>query len=170
MATWIPAENRIGLQAVTENSTTQKHDLGTIARFIDTTSSGQGMGEFIYLLGVAGTFVGALVEYNATTYQTAFSSSTANEVNPVAVAMSANVASEYGWYQISGLAVIKKTGVIVLPQVALFQSATTGRVMSTVASGKQILGARSANLASVVSATSTVTALINRPFKQGQVI
>lgn len=170
MATWIPVDNRIGLQALTETSTTQNLPLGTITKWQDTDTSGQGMGEFIYLLGVANTVVGSLVEYSTTTYQTALSANTANKVTPVAVAMSANVASQYGWYQIEGMAIIKKTAVTVEPSVALFQSGTTGRVMDTVASGKQILGMRSANLATVTSTTSTITAVINRPSKQGQVI
>jgi hypothetical protein len=139
--------------------------LGTIMRAKDAT---YGEGEFILLLGVASTVVGSLVSYNATTYQTALAANTANLAGPVAVAMSANVAAQYGWYQIGGLAVIKKTAVIVLPQVAVYQSATTGRIMSTAATGKQILGARSANLTTVTSATSTVVISINRPHKQGQ--
>ena len=170
MATWVPVTPRIGLQALTETSTTQNLPLGTIAMWQDTDTSGQGVGEFIYLLGVVGTVVGHMVTYNTTTFQTAVSTNTANAVNPIAVAMSANVASQYGWYQISGYTIVKKTAVIVLPGVALFQSGTTGRVMSTVASGKQLLGMRSANLATVASATSTVAAMLDRPGKQGQVI
>jgi hypothetical protein len=141
--------------------------LGQVARAVDPT---YGAGEFILLVGVASTVVGSLVSYNATTYQTTLSANTANLVGPVAVAMSACTAGLFGWYQIEGLAVVKKTAVAVAPQVAMFQSATAGRIMATVASGKQILGARSANLASVTSTTSTVIVMINRPSKQGQVI
>jgi hypothetical protein len=159
-------DGRIGTQAIADTSTTQQHPLGTIVRAVDGT---YGEGEFIYLLGVASTVVGSLVEYNTTTWQTALSANTAAKVGPVAVAMSANVASQYGWYQVSGLAVVKKTAVAVAPGVAVYQSATTGRVMPTSASGKQILGARTANLASVTSTTSTVVVAINRPSKQGQI-
>ena len=170
MATWVPVTNRLGIQAITETSTTQQMPLGTVITAEDKDTSGQGMGEFIYLLGVAGTVVGHMVTYNATTFQTAVSTNTANAVNPIAIAMSDNVAAQYGWYQIGGYAIVKKAAVIVLAQVALYQSSTTGRVTSTAASGKQILGMRSANLASVVSATSTVAVMIDRPGKQGQVI
>lgn len=141
--------------------------LGQVARAFDPT---YGEGEFILLVGVASTVVGSLVSYNATTYQTALSANTANLAGPVAVAMSACTAGLFGWYQIGGLAVIKKTAVAVSPQVAVYQSATTGRVMATAASGKQILGARAANLASVTSTTSTVIVSINRPHKQGAVV
>lgn len=140
--------------------------LGQVARAFDPT---YGEGEFILLVGVASTVVGSLVSYNATTYQTALSANTANLAGPVAVAMSACTAGLFGWYQIGGLAVIKKTAVAVSPQVAVYQSATTGRIMATAASGKQILGARAANLASVTSTTSTVIVSINRPHKQGAV-
>ena len=140
--------------------------LGMVCRAFDPT---YGEGEFILLLGVASTVVGSLVTYNATTYQTALSPNTANLAQPVAVAMSANTAGLFGWYQIGGLAVIKKTAVAVNAQVAIYQSATTGRVMATAASGKQILGARSANLATVASATSTVVVSIDRPHMQGAV-
>ena len=129
-----------------------------------------GEGEFILLLGVASTEVGSLVSYNASTYQTALAANTANLAGPVAVAMSANGAGSFGWYQIGGLAVMKKTAVAVNPQVAIYQSATAGRVMPTVATGKQLLGARSANLATVASGVSTVIVSINRPHKQGQII
>ena len=141
--------------------------LGKVVRAFDPT---YGEGEFILLVGVASTVVGSLVSFNATTYQTALSANTANLAGPVAVAMSANLAAGFGWYQIAGLAVVKKTAVAVAPQVAIFQSATTGRVMATVATGKQLLGARAANLTTVTSTTSTVIVSINRPHKQGQII
>jgi hypothetical protein len=138
--------------------------LGMVARAFDPT---YGEGEFILLVGVASTVVGSLVTYNATTYQTTLSANTANQATPVAVAMSANTAGLFGWYQIGGLAVVKKTAVAVNAQVPVYQSATVGRVMPTAASGKQVLGARSANLATVASTVSTVIVSINRPHLQG---
>ena len=138
--------------------------LGSVIRAFDPT---YGEGEFIMLVGVASTVVGSLVTYNTTTYQTALSPNTANLAQPVAVAMSANTAGTFGWYQIEGLAVVKKTAVAVNAGVAVYQSATTGRVMPTAASGKQILGARSANLATVASTVSTIIVSINRPHMQG---
>jgi hypothetical protein len=138
--------------------------LGGVIRAFDPT---YGEGEFIMLVGVASTVVGSLVTYNTTTYQTALSPNTANLAQPVAVAMSANTAGTFGWYQIEGLAVVKKTAVAVNVGVPVYQSATTGRVMPTAASGKQVLGARSANLATVASGVSTIIVSINRPHMQG---
>src|SRR5205085_262824 len=103
---------QIGMQRIDQTDTTQNHPLGTTVRGVDSVN---GEGEFIYLLGVASTVVGSLVKWNATTFQTALVANTANQAVPVAVAMSANVAGQYGWYQIGGNAVLKKTAVTVAP-------------------------------------------------------
>lgn len=159
-------DGRIGTQPIADTSTVQNHPLGTILRAVDPT---YGEGEFIYLLGVANTVVGLLARWNATTYQTTLIPSATNQGVPVAVAMSANVASQYGWYQIGGNAVIKKTAVAVSPGVGVFVSATTGRIKVLASAGRQILGAKSANLTSVTTTTSTVVVTINRPHIQGEV-
>ena len=164
--TFIPNENELGLQPLAVSSTVQNHPLGKIIRASDPTL---GQGEFIYLLGLAGTVVGNSVIYDATTYQTALSPNTIQEAAPIAVAMSANVAGQFGWYQIGGLATFKKTAVQVTPQLPIFQSATAGRIFVTSTAGKQILGARSANLTTVTSTTSTLVVLINRPAMQGHI-
>lgn len=171
-------ENRIGLPPITDvdtgftppNSTTAipttPATLGMVARAFDPL---YGEGEFILLLGVAGTSAGIMVTYSTTTYQTALATTATNFAGPFAVAMSTNLAGTFGWYQISGLAVMLKTAVAVAPNVAMFQSATAGRVMPTVSAGNQLLGARSANLATVASGVSTVIVSINRPHRQGQI-
>ncbi|XUM19755.1 hypothetical protein ACRAVF_19000 [Bradyrhizobium oligotrophicum S58] len=141
--------------------------LGKIVKAVHPT---YGEGEFIYAKGVASTLVGSLVTYNSLAPSTTLAPNTANLDAPVAVAMSVCTAGNYGWYQIAGLATILKTAVKVSPSVPLFLSATAGRVMSTVASGKQIMNAISNNAATVASATSTIVALIQRPFAQGQKI
>lgn len=169
MANWIPTNNALGIQPITTNSTTQNHAFGQIVQAYDNTTSGQGAGEFIYLLGVASTTAGLVVKYNATTFQTALVTNTAVQNTPVAVAMSANIAAQYGWYQIGGNAVILKTAVAVTPQVTVFLSGTAGRVKVIASAGLQIVGARSANLATVTSTTSSVIVTINRPALQSQI-
>ena len=141
--------------------------LGQVVRAVDPV---YGEGEFMLLVGVASTAIGSLVTYNATTYQTALSPNTAGLGVSLAVAMSANGAASFGWYQIGGLAVIKKTATQVTAQVAVYQSATAGSIMPTQANGKQILGAQSANLATVTTTTGTLVVLIDRPHLQGQVV
>ena len=140
--------------------------LGKIVRVDDPT---YGEGEFILLLGVAGTEVGSVVKYNATTYQTVLVTNSASQDVPVAVAMSANLAGTFGWYQIAGNAVIKKTAVAVTPQVTLFLSATAGRLKVLASAGLQVVAARSANLATIGATVSTVTVTINRPHLQSQI-
>lgn len=142
--------------------------LGMVARAFDPT---YGEGEFILLVGVASTVVGSVVTYSPTTYQTTLSPNTANLSQPIAVAMSANLAGSFGWYQISGLAVVKKTAVKVDPAGTrrMYQSATAGRLMQTSAAGKNVLGMASANLTTVTSTTSTVVCSLNRPHLQGPI-
>ncbi len=157
-----------GAQPIANTESTQKHPLGQIVRGYDST---YGYGKFIYLLGVASTEVGSLVKYNATTWQTALITvaNGKNKGEPVAVAMSANVADAYGWYQIEGNAVMKKTSVAVTPQVPIFISATSGRIKVLASAGQQILGAQTANLTTIVTTTSTVVVTINSPMTQGQI-
>ena len=157
-----------GAQPIANTETTQKHPLGTIVRAWDPT---YGEGEFIYLLGVGSTVVGSVVKYNATSYLTELItvSNGKNKGVPVAVAMSANVASQYGWYQISGNAVVKKTTVAVTPQVPIFISGTSGRIKVLASAGQQIIGAQTANLTTIVTTTSTVVVTINRPSTQTQI-
>lgn len=160
--------SRAGMQAIDLTSTEQKHPLGTVVSGNDPT---YGDGDFIYLLGVASTVVGDVVIYNATTYQTVrtVGATHKNSGAPVAVAMSANVAAQYGWYQVSGNAVVKKTAVAVTPQVPVMLSATAGRVKVLTSAGFMIVGARSANLTTTTSTTSSVVVTIARPHIQGQI-
>jgi hypothetical protein len=128
-----------------------------------------GMGEFILLKGVASTAVGSLVVYNTSSFTTTLCPVTANLGQPVAVAMSANTSSSnWGWYQISGVATVaKSTGIAIAPNVALGINSTAK--VGASASGKQILGARTANAATVASATTTISVVMNRPHMQGRV-
>ena len=161
---YTPSTPELGIQPIPVNSAVQNHPLGRVITAYDPTL---GEGEFIYLLGVANTVVGSAVTYNATTFQTSIAIGTANQGGTVAVAMSANVAGQYGWYQVGGLTSIKKTAVIVsaAKKVYLVSSTVTGngRISAASVTGKQILGARSANLTAVASATSTVMVMLDRP-------
>ncbi len=138
---------------------------GMIVNAIDPTYGG---GEFICLPGCASTIVGSVVRYSATSYATTLLLATANAVEPVAVAMSANVATTtWGWYQISGQAVMAKTAVILNPNVAVYISATAGKVKALASSGLQITAAKTGS-ATTASASGTVIVFINRPHVEGQ--
>ncbi len=154
-----------GYQPIAVTDTTQNHALGTIVRGVDPTF---GEGEFIYLLGVASTAVGSPVTYNAVTYTTALAPVGANKPQPIAFAMSANVASQYGWYQISGIAVAAKTCTVSLALGATVGILTTGLVAGT-GSGKEVQGALVAAVASATAGRTTVRVVCNRPHMQGRV-
>lgn len=181
MSNFIPVENRLGIQPIAQvngalpsayqtgqsQAFGQAHPLGTIIRASDATL---GEGEFIYLEGVANTKAGSLVIYNNSAGTTTLAPNTANLAEPLAVAMAACTASNFGWYQISGIATILKTAVKVNPNVQVYLSATAGRIMPTVASGKQLQNAITVNAATVASGTSTVLVQMQRVFAQGQKI
>lgn len=132
-------ENSLIGQPIAETSTTLKHRLGD--RF-KATDPDYGPGEFIYLQGIGSTAVGSVVIYNPDNYITSLA--VANDVGPVAVAMSANVASQYGWYQIYGKGVAK-----VLASFAdnadCYLTATAGSVDDADVAGDYIQGMKGAS-------------------------
>lgn len=148
---------RIGSQPIAENSTTQKHPLGTIIRAVDGT---YGAGEFIYLTGVTSTVVGSIVNYDAV-YVTALHTSALDKPRPLAVAMSACVGSQYGWYQIAGQAVVVKDAALSLG-VGEAIGATAGAAV-VVATGSILNGMCVAALASATTSAASVRVMINRP-------
>lgn len=83
----------IGMQPLGDTSTAQRHPLGYRALAYDPS---YGEMEVVYLKGVAATAVGSLVTYDVKNGTTTLT--TAASKGPVAVALSANVASQYGWY------------------------------------------------------------------------
>ena len=152
----------LGNQNIADTSTTAKHPLGLKVNAVDPTLGG---GEFIYLLGVASTVVGSAVSYNINTYQTTLAAVDTVKPYPIAVAMSANVATQYGWYQIGGVAVGAKTSGLALASNAAVGILTAGKFAAT-GSGKEVEGALT--LAKSTTAT-TVQLLIDRPHKQGRI-
>lgn len=144
-----------GVQRIADTSTTQNHPLGKIVQAVDAT---RGSGEFIYLLGVASTAVGSVVTYNADSYATTLLA--ANAVGSVAVAMSANVASQYGWYQISGKASAKVSDVNDSSQCYIDTAA--GTIDDAVVAGDMIWNAVTASADD--TATNLADLRIARPF------
>lgn len=139
--------------------------LGTIVRATDPT---YGDGEFILLAGVASTVVGSVVTYNTTSYTTTLCAVGGNVAQPVAIAMSANVAATtWGWYQISGTAVVRKQCTVSLVAGVAVGVLSTGLIAGT-ATGKEIEGATVSAVASAAAGRTTVRVLINRPNKQGR--
>lgn len=140
------AENMLIGQLIADTSTTAKHELGLIIRAKDPT---YGVGEFIYLKGVASTTANSWVTYNLDDWSTALLA--ANAIGPVAIAMSACVASNYGWYQISGKGVGK-----VLASFAdngnVYATATAGSIDDAIVAGDRVKGAVGASAIGTPSA------------------
>lgn len=151
------AENSLVGQPFDLNSTTQHHALGTIVRAKDPT---YGAGEFIYLKGVASCAVGSWVTYNMDDGSTTLLA--ANAIGPVAVAMSACVAGEYGWFQIQGKAIGKaSTGFV--DNANVYATATAGEVDDAVVAGDRVKRAKGASAVGTPS-TGLAEFEIDRPF------
>ena len=125
----------VGAQPIADTSTEQMHPIGTRVKAYDET---YGEGEFIYLKGLASTAVGELVVYEE--YGNLTVRAVAGSRGPAAVAMSANVASQYGWYQIFGAAVIKAG--TVADNGDVFLTATAGTVDDANVAGDKVDNAR----------------------------
>lgn len=154
---YIIDEARAGVQPIADTSTTQKHPLGTIVRATDST---YGAGEFIYLLGLAATAVGTWVTYNGDDYSTTLLA--ANAIGPVGVAMSANVASQYGWYQISGKAIGKALAAFA-DNGLVYATATAGSIDDAVVAGDRVKNALGASAVDTPS-TGLAEFEIQRPW------
>jgi hypothetical protein len=136
---WTPNSNDLIGQLVEETSTTQKHALGQRMLLKDPT---YGVGEFIYLKGVASTALGEWVIYNQDDFST--SRLVANDIGPVAVAMAPVLANQFGWYQISGKAVGKVlTGFV--DNANVYATATAGSVDDAVVAGDRVKNCKGAS-------------------------
>ena len=87
-------------QSITETSTVKYVDLGTRVSAIN--SADNTVSEYIYALGVAGTAADSLVYIDDAAFTSALATGAASGIR--AIAMSANIASQYGWYKIDTIA------------------------------------------------------------------
>jgi hypothetical protein len=150
----------IGAQQIDVTSTVQNHPLGTV---VTATDINYGDGEFIYLKGVASTVVSDAVVYNvkaATTTRT-----TASTSGQLAIAMSANVANQYGWYQIKGEAVVNVAASVVAGK-SVSQTATAG-TLGPGATGVTPVYNATAKTATDTPTTAFAQIQIDRPFVSG---
>lgn len=157
---WKPTDFQVGLQPIATTSTTAAHPLGTIIQARDWGTNQNGAGEFIYLKGAASTVAGSWVTYNLDDGSTTLTA--ANAIGPVAIAMSANVANQYGWYQIQGKAVGKALASYA-DNGLVYLTATAGSVDDAVVSGDLIVNAKGAS-AIDFPATGFAEFEIERPF------
>ena len=129
---WHVRDEYIGAPVITDTDTVAKVPLGTRLHAYDPT---YGDGEFIYLKGVASTVAGSWVTFLQDDNSTVLLA--ANAIGPVAIAMSANVTNQYGWYQIYGKAVgLALTGY--LDNALVYATATAGSVDDAVVAGDRV--------------------------------
>lgn len=157
---WQFVDSQIGLQPVNQTSTTQQHPLGLVREAVDVGTNANGVGEFIYLKGVASTAIGSWVRYDEDDYSTALLG--ADMIGQVAIALSANVASQYGWYQIKGKAVGKALTAYA-DNGLVYATATAGSVDDAVVAGDRVKKAKGAS-ALDGPATGMAEFEIDRPF------
>ncbi len=168
---YIIDEPNVVPQGIAETSTTQNHAFGKLVRAKDPT---YGEAEFAYVKGVSGGLTGLMAYYVLSTGATALTttSGVVNAGAPIGIFMSdLSATTIFGWIQVSGDAVIKKTAVKVDPAgvTSVYLSATAGRVMQTSVAGRQLLGARWAATTTVTSTTSTAVVTLERPHQQGKI-
>lgn len=147
-------------------SVTTEVQLGEILDAFDSVAGCKG--KFIYLRVPVSTAVtpGLLYQYDKN-YQVTLvpvgATSKNTGANVVAgyntVASNAN-SVQYTWFAIQGSVAVLKTAVAVPPSSPVYMSATAGRVYVTASAGKQILGARSNNTATVSAAVSSVPVIL----------
>lgn len=97
-----------------------------------------GEAEFIYLNGLAATAAGDVVTYNENTNVT--KRGVAGDRGPVAVAMSANLASFLGWYLIAGDIPVNTAATTVAANANGYWTATPGALDDAVVSGDKVDG------------------------------
>lgn len=179
--TYANTDNKIGVPDIT--SVVTSGNLGTpgngalpsvttevqLGEIIDAFDSANGCkGKFIYLKVPTSTTVtpGLLYQYDKNyqvTVVPAGSSSKNTGANVVAGynTVSSNASSvQYTWFCIQGSVAVLKTAVAVAPQQPIYMSATAGRFYVTASAGKQILGARTNNTATLSAGVSSVPVIL----------
>ncbi len=137
MATWKMIGDTTFDQDIDATSTTQKAPLGATVKARDLDNTGYGDAEFVYGVGVASTAAGDCVTIDGSGWTTGRAS--ANGVGKVGIAMSANVANQYGWYDVNGTVLI--TSGDVADGAQLYPTSTAGSVDDAIVAGDVIYGA-----------------------------
>jgi hypothetical protein len=163
MSSFVIANTAVGLPAITTHAAAGYQaaiPLGFEVQAVDVATTAYGTGVFKYLKGLDTTAVGTWVTYNTDDGTTTLLA--ANAIGPVAVAMSACVTGEYGWYQIAGKAVGKAlTGF--LDNANVYATATAGSVDDAVVAGDRVKNCKGASAVDTPT-TGLAEFEIDRPF------
>lgn len=166
---WISVNGQLGYPVPGNVDSSPLVPIGTVASFRDVGTTQLGVGEFIYLKGVASTVLGSVVSYQssdgtAAAGTTALWAGTANTPVSLAFASAAIGASSYGWYQIGGSAVAAISGTIAAGNSLYWQAA--GVLSATAVDGKNVENLQ-ASSADGVPDTGQAIVTIDRPLAQG---
>lgn len=132
------SEGIIGVAPLTLTDTVQRHPLGKRTKFTDPS---YGEIECVYLKGVAAVVAGDQVIYDPKNFNTV--RAVAASRGPVAVAMAAVVANQFGWFAVQGLVPANTTAAGTgAANSGLATTATAGQSTVSTAAGQKISGAR----------------------------
>ena len=138
--------NLTGYPQTAHGNTTSEDSTAQIT--LGTRQMDKSGNEYIYLQGTASTVAGNWVVFSET-YSTKRADT--DDVGPLAIAGTASVLAEYGWYQIYGYNTIASNLGAVAADAQLYLTATSGYADDADAAGEFITGASSV-VASVGSA------------------
>lgn len=128
----------LAFQPIANSSATQNHKIGTKVSAVDST---YGAGEFVYMPGVASTAIGSVVLIDMINGTTTLAVHSTAGRGILGVAMSANGAGSYGWYQVSGgNPNVLSTGTTAVG-AKVYLTSTAGQVSTTVVATDGIDGA-----------------------------
>ncbi len=140
MAFIITEPGMVGAQPIAETSTVQRHPLGTKVRAVDETYR---HGEFVYAQGIGSTVVGSVAFLNEDTYVTSLAAAAGGRGH-LGTAMSINVASQFGWYQVYGKGVAKVLAAFA-DDADCYLTSTAGSIDDADVSGDLIIGMKGAS-------------------------
>ena len=139
---------------LTDVDTTQRNSLGQ--RETDENSN-----EYVYLPGVASLVAGDFVMYSLATYVPTrlLNDAGSSTAGLVAVALTATLAANWGWFQIYGNVLVANIATTSSVSFSLFRTATAGRASVTAVAKDCIFGAYT----SAASVSNIGTAFITYP-------
>jgi hypothetical protein len=156
---WQIIDHIVGLPPITQRDTTQQAQLGLIVRARDIGNTNYGVGEFIYVKGVASCAAKDWVVIPPDTYTIARAAADAE--GPLGIAMAALTASYYGWAQIGGKA-IGNCLTSFADNGDVYLTSTAGSVDDASVAGDHIMGAFGAS--SAVTGDLHAEFELSRPF------
>lgn len=140
-STWVRID-ALGLdQAITSTSTTQTYPTGYRIRCRDVSSNLRGDATFQYAKGITSVAAGDMCVISPG--GDAAIRTIARSIGQLGVAMAAVVASNWGWFQVDGTAVVNVLSGFA-DDKACYLTATDGSIDDAVVTGDLIYGARSA--------------------------